>query len=64
METQLLKDKDVFPSDEGLAALGLGEERHTVAREWGSMIPLVFDVRGEASVGDLLRVVEFKKRAK
>lgn len=49
---------------EGLAALGLDEANYTLHKEWGKMIPLVFDIRCEAQLPDVLKVTAFKKTAK
>ena len=47
---------------EGLAALGIAHGR--LEKEWGRMLPLIFDVRNEAPLAEIRRVAEFKKKAK
>lgn len=51
---------------EGLAALGT--TRGELKKEFGKMIPLIFEVRDDASaaetVAEIRRVVEFKKKMK
>ena len=49
---------------EGIAALQIDENRFTVEKEWGKMIPLIFNICKQEQINDLLKVVEFKKRAK
>ena len=48
----------------GIEALGLSRNGFVVEKEWGKMIPLIFDIRDEGQFSDLLKVVEFKKKAK
>jgi hypothetical protein len=47
---------------EGLAALGI--EHGRLDKEWGRMIPLIFEVRDAGPVAEIRRVVEFKRKAK
>ena len=49
---------------EGIAALQMNENNFTIEKEWGKMIPLLFDISKSEQLADLLRVVEFKKKAK
>ena len=49
---------------EGIAALDIDENSFTMAKEWGKMIPLIFDINDKKQFSDLLRVVEFKKKSK
>jgi len=49
---------------EGIAALELNENNFTIEKEWGKMIPLLFDISKSEQLADLLKVVEFKKKAK
>jgi hypothetical protein len=47
---------------EGLEALNI--THGTLAKEWGKMLPLIFDVRDAEPVAEISRVAEFKKKAK
>ncbi len=47
---------------EGLAALGIAHGE--LEKEWGRMLPLIFDVRDETPIVEIRRVVGFKKKAK
>lgn len=49
---------------DGLAALGLDGNGHTHEKECGRMLPLIFRVTVAAQVTDIMKVVEFKKKAK
>ena len=49
---------------EGLAALEIDDNSFTVEKEWGKMIPLIFNIKNKKQFPDLLKVVEFKKKAK
>jgi hypothetical protein len=49
---------------EGIAALGINKNNFTIAKEWGKMIPLIFDIKNKKQFSDLLKMVEFKKTAK
>ena len=49
---------------EGIAALETAENSFTMEKEWGKMIPLIFNIRDKTQFPDLLKVVEFKKKAK
>ncbi len=51
---------------EGLAALNT--EHGTLAKEWGKMIPFIFEIhngaQGAQTVAEIRRVAEYKKKAK
>ena len=49
---------------EGIAALQLDENNLTIAKEWGKMIPFIFEIRNKTPLPDLLKIIEFKKAAK
>jgi len=49
---------------EGLAALNIDENSFTMEKACGKMLPLVFRIRRHEQIPDLLKVVEFKKKAK
>jgi len=49
---------------EGIAALEIDENSFTLEKEWGKMIPLIFNISKSAQLPDLLKMVEFKKKAK
>ena len=49
---------------EGLAALQLNENNFTIEKQWGKMIPLLFNINNKKQFSDLLKVIEFKKKAK
>jgi len=49
---------------EGIAALEIDESSFTLEKEWGKMIPLIFNISKSAQLPDLLKMAEFKKKAK
>ena len=49
---------------EGLAALNIDENGFTMEKPCGKMLPLVFRIHQHEQIADLLKVVEFKKKAK
>jgi len=49
---------------EGIAALDIGESSFTLKNEWGKMIPVIFNISKNTQLPDLLKMVEFKKKAK
>ena len=49
---------------EGITALQINENNFTMGKEWGKMIPLVFNICKHEQIEDLLKMVEFKKKAK
>ena len=49
---------------EGIAALQIDENSFTIEKEWGKMIPLIFNIQKHEQIKNVLKVVEFKKKAK
>ena len=49
---------------EGIAALKIDENSFNMEKAWGKMIPLIFSINSKKQFADLLKVVEFKKKAK
>jgi len=49
---------------EGIAALEIDENSFVIEKTWGKMIPLIFRIKSEKQIPDLLKMVEFKKKAK
>ena len=49
---------------EGIAALQILENSFKMEKEWGKMIPLIFKIYKREQIDDLLKMVEFKKKAK
>jgi hypothetical protein len=49
---------------EGIAALEIDEKSFTMEKEWGKMFPLIFSINDKKQLPDLLKVVEFKRKAK
>jgi hypothetical protein len=49
---------------EGIAALQIDEDSCTLEKEWGKMIPLIFNIKDKKQFPDLLKVIEFKKKSK
>jgi len=49
---------------EGIAALEIDENSFTLEKEWGKMIPLIFNISDKKQLPDLLKVIEFKKGSK
>jgi hypothetical protein len=49
---------------EGIAALQIDDNSFTIEKEWGKMIPLIFNVNDKKKFSDLLKVIEFKKKSK
>jgi hypothetical protein len=49
---------------EGIAALEIDENSFKMEKTWGKMIPLIFNINDKKQIPDLLKVVEFKKKAK
>ena len=49
---------------ERIAALEIDENCFALEKEWGKMIPLVFNINNKKQFHDLLKVIEFKKKAK
>ena len=49
---------------EGLSKLEIADDSFTLKKEWGKMLPVVFDIRSKEQFLDLLKVVVYKKAAK
>ena len=49
---------------EGIAALGIDDEAFTLGKEWGKMIPLIFNINNKKQLPDLLKIAVYKKEAK
>jgi len=49
---------------EGIAALEIDEKSFTMEKEWGKMIPLIFNISKHEQIAEFLKVVKFKKTAK
>jgi hypothetical protein len=49
---------------EGIAALQLDENSCRLEKEWGKMFPLIFNIHNNQQLSDLLKVIEYKKKAK
>ena len=49
---------------EGIMALEIEDGRYIIEKEWGKMIPLLFDISKSEQLPDLLKMVDFKKKAK
>ena len=49
---------------EGIAALEIEENSFIIEKEWGKMIPFIFNINDKKQFPDLLKIVKFKKAAK
>ena len=49
---------------EGIAALEIDDEAFTLEKEWGKMIPLIFNINNKKQLPDLLKMVKYKKEVK
>jgi len=49
---------------EGIMALGIDDNRFTIKKEWGKMIPLIFIISKSEQLPDLLKVAAYKKNLK
>jgi len=49
---------------EKIAALKMDEKNFTMEKEWGKMIPFIFNISDEKQFADLFKLVKFKKGAK
>jgi hypothetical protein len=49
---------------EGISVLKINENSFTIEKEWGKMIPLIFNINSKKQFPDLLKMVEFKKKSK
>jgi hypothetical protein len=48
----------------GISALKINENNFTIEKEWGKMIPLIFNINSKKQFSDLLKMVELKKKSK
>ena len=48
---------------EGIAALEMDENSFTIEKEWGKMIPLIFNINDKKQLPNLLKMVTFKKKS-
>jgi hypothetical protein len=49
---------------EGIMALNIDNTHFTLEKEWGKMIPLIFNISKKEQLADLLKVAAFKKALK
>jgi hypothetical protein len=49
---------------EGIVALNIDENSFTIDKEWGKMIPLIFNISNQKQFSDLLKIIKFKKASK
>ena len=49
---------------EGIAALQIDDNAYKMEKEWGKMIPMIFNIKDKKQLQDLLKVIDFKKKAK
>jgi hypothetical protein len=49
---------------DGIAALHLDETNYFIEKEWGKMIPIIFNINDKKPFADLLKIIKFKKEAK
>jgi len=49
---------------EGIAALEIDDEAFTLEKEWGKMIPLIFNINNKKQLPDLLKIAKYKKEVK
>jgi hypothetical protein len=49
---------------EGIAAFGIDDHSFTIEKQFGKMIPFIFSINNKNQIPDLLKMVEFKKKAK
>ncbi len=49
---------------EGIMALGIDNTHYILEKECGKMIPLLFDISKREQLPDLLKMVEYKNKAK
>ena len=49
---------------EGIAALAIAENSYTMEKEWGKMIPFLFNISSQKQFPDLLKMIQYKKAAK
>ncbi|MCL2484963.1 MAG: DUF3788 domain-containing protein [Endomicrobia bacterium] len=48
----------------GIAALKTNKNSFKLEKEWGKMIPLIFNIKYKKQFTDLLKIVQYKKEAK
>ena len=49
---------------EGIADLNIAENSFIIEKEWGKMIPLIFNISNQKQFPDLLKIIKFKKASK
>jgi hypothetical protein len=49
---------------EGIAALEIDNERFVLEKEWGKMIPLIFNIKDKKQLPDVVKMARFKIQAK
>jgi len=49
---------------EDIMKLKINKNNFTVEKEWGKMIPLIFEIKNDKIIKDLLKMVEYKKSVK
>ena len=49
---------------EGIASLEIDNSNFILEKEWGKMIPLIFNINDKKQFSDLLKIIKFKKAAK
>jgi hypothetical protein len=49
---------------EGISALEINENNFLLEKEWGKMIPVIFNICDKKQFPDLLKMIRYKKTAK
>jgi hypothetical protein len=49
---------------ESIAALEIDENSFTIEKEWGKMIPIIFNINSKKQIPDLLKMTELKKKVR
>ena len=49
---------------EGIAALEIDDRSFEIKKEWGKMIPFIFNIKDKKQFPDVLKMVRFKMQAK
>ena len=49
---------------EGITKLAIDKNSFELAKEWGNMIPLIFNIYSSNQFSDLLKIIEYKKNVK
>jgi len=49
---------------ESIAALEIDGNSYVIEKEWGKMIPLIFNIHNRKQFPDLLKIIQYKKTAK